>query len=88
MNNANDIRAFGLSQYAATSVTEVSNVDVNFTEAGQMLILYQQHFLIDLLLLIILILAEPSCEGNVIIQKINELTFRMQRTGSRTLEKI
>ena len=36
MNNVNDIRAFGLSQYAATSVTEVSNVDVDFTEAGLM----------------------------------------------------
>ena len=43
MNNVNDIRAFGLSQYAATSVTEVSNVDVDFTEAGLILILYQQH---------------------------------------------
>ena len=37
MNNVNDIRAFGLSQYAATSVTEVSNVDVDYTEAGLML---------------------------------------------------
>ena len=36
MNNVNDIRAFGLSRYAATSVTEVSNVDVDFTEAGLM----------------------------------------------------
>ena len=35
MNNVNDIRAFGLSQYAATSVTEVSNVDVDFTELKQ-----------------------------------------------------
>ena len=57
MNNVNDIRAFSLSQYAATSVTEVSNVDVDFTEARLMLILYQQHSPIDLLLLIILILA-------------------------------
>ena len=61
MNNVNDIRAFGLSQYAATSVTEVSNVDVDFTEAELMLILYQQHSPIDLLLLlIILILAGLS----------------------------
>ena len=45
MNNVNDIRAFGLSQYAAASVTEVSNVDqdVDFTEAGLILIIYQQH---------------------------------------------
>ena len=50
MNNVNDIRAFGISQYAATSVTEVSNVDV---DAGLMFILYQQHSPIDLLLLII-----------------------------------
>ena len=57
MNNINDIRAFALSQYAATSVTEVSIVDVDFNEAGLMLILYQQHYPIDLLLLIILILA-------------------------------
>ena len=54
INNVNDIRAFGLSQYAATSVTEVWNVDVDFTEAGLMLILYQQHSSIDLLLLIII----------------------------------
>ena len=60
MNNVNDIRAFGLSQYAATSVTEVSNMDVDFTEAGLMLILYQQNSPIDLLLLIIFILAELS----------------------------
>ena len=59
MSNVDDIRAFGLSQYAATSVTEVSNVDVDFTEAGLILILYQQHSPIDLLL-IILILAELS----------------------------
>ena len=39
MNNVNDMRAFGLSQYAATSVIEVSNVDVDVTEAGLMLIL-------------------------------------------------
>ena len=37
----NDIRAFGLSQYGAISVTEVSDVDVDvdFTEAVLMLIL-------------------------------------------------
>ena len=69
-NNVNDIRVFGLSQYTATSVTEVSNVDVDFTEAGLMLILYQRDT--DLLLLIILILAglSQSCERIVIIQKI------------------
>ena len=52
MNNVNDIREFGLSKYAATSVTEVSNVDVDFTEAGLMLILYQQHSPIDLLFIV------------------------------------
>ena len=56
MNNVNDIRAFGLSQYAATSVTKASNVDADFTETGLMLILYQQRSPIDLLF-IILILA-------------------------------
>ena len=62
INNVNDIRAFGLSQYAASSVTEVSNVDVDFTEAGLMVILYQQHspIGIDLLLLIMLIFAGLS----------------------------
>ena len=42
---SSDIRAFGLSQYVAMSVTEVSDVDVDvdFTEAVLMLILYQQH---------------------------------------------
>ena len=55
MNNVNDIRTFGLSQYAATSVTEVSNVDqdVDFTEAGLILILYQQHSPIKLLIIIL-----------------------------------
>ena len=41
MNNVNDIRAFGLSQYATTSVTEVSNVDVDFIEAGLILLLFK-----------------------------------------------
>ena len=54
MNNVNDIRAFGLSQYAATSVTEVSNVDVDLTEAGLILILYQQHSPIKLLIILTL----------------------------------
>ena len=46
-------RAFGLSQYVAISVTEVSSVDVDFTEVGLMLILFQQHSPIDLQELII-----------------------------------
>ena len=54
MNDVNNIRAFGLSQYAATSVTEVSNVDVDFTEAGLILILYQQHSPIKLFIILIL----------------------------------
>ena len=54
IKNVNDIRAFGLSQYAATSVTEVSNVDVDFTEAGLMLILYQQHSPFKLLIILTL----------------------------------
>ena len=53
MNNVNDIRAFGLSQYVAISVTEVSNVDVDFTESELILIFYQQHSPIDLLVLVI-----------------------------------
>ena len=48
----NDITAFGLSQYVAISVTEISDVDVHFTEAVLMLILYQQNSPIDLLVLI------------------------------------
>ena len=47
----NDIRAFGLSQYVAISVTEVSDVDMDFTEAVLMLILYQQRSPIDTLIL-------------------------------------
>ena len=54
MNNVDDIRAFGVSQYAATSVTKVSNVDVDFTEAGLILILYQQHSPIKLLIILTL----------------------------------
>ena len=54
MNNVNDIRAFGLSQYAAASVAEVSNVDVDFTEAGLILILCQQHSAIKLLIILTL----------------------------------
>ena len=36
MNKVNDILHLALSQYAATSLTEVSNADVDFTEAGLM----------------------------------------------------
>ena len=46
----NDMRTFGLSQYVAVSVTEVSDVDVDFTEAVLMLIIYQQRSPIDSLL--------------------------------------
>ena len=51
----NDIRALGLSQYVATSVTEVSDVHVHFTEAILMLILYQQHSPTDYLLVMIIV---------------------------------
>ena len=34
------MKTFGLSQYVAVSVTEVSDVDVDFTEAVLMLIIY------------------------------------------------
>ena len=44
----NNIRAFGLSQNVAVSLIEVSSVDVDFTEAGLMLILFQR---LDLLVL-------------------------------------
>ena len=47
------MRAFGLLQYVAVSVTEVSDVDVDFTEAVLMLALYQRHSPIDFLVLII-----------------------------------
>ena len=88
MNNVNHIRAFGFSQYVAISVTEVSNLDMDFTETGLMLILYQEHSTIDLLVLFIVNHIDigwtwPSCERIIIIQKINELTFLMQHTGSR-----
>ena len=51
----NDIRTFGLSQYVAVSVTEVSDVDVEFTEAVLMLIIYQQRSPTDCLLLLVII---------------------------------
>ena len=51
----NDIRTFGLSQYVAVSVTEVSDVDVDFTEAVLMLIIYQQRSPIDCLLVLVII---------------------------------
>ena len=51
----NYVRAFGLSQYVAVSVTEVSDVDVNFTEAVLMLILYHQCSPIDYLLVLVII---------------------------------
>ena len=50
----NDIRAVGLS-HVAISVAEVSDVDVDFTEAALMLILYQQHSPIDHLLALAII---------------------------------
>ena len=49
------IRACALSQHVAMSVTEVSDVDVDFTEAVLMLILYQQHSPIDYLLVLIIV---------------------------------
>ena len=49
---SNDIRPCGLSQHIAISVTEVSDVDVDFTEAVLMLIPYQQHSPIDYLLVL------------------------------------
>ena len=52
------MRTFGLSQYVAVSVTEVSDVDVNvdFTEAVLMLIIYQQRSPIDYCLLVLVII--------------------------------
>ena len=44
-----------LSDYVAVSVSEVSDVDVNFTEAVLMLILYQQRSPIDRLLVLVII---------------------------------
>ena len=83
----NVIRAFGLSQYVAISVTEVSDVDVDFTEAVLMLILYQQCSPIDYLLVLGIIdhidLAGLGHHVKVIlIQMIIKLTFLMQHTGS------
>ena len=51
----NDIRACGLSQRVVISVTEVSDVDVDFTEAVLMLIFYRQHSPIDYLLVLIIV---------------------------------
>ena len=51
----NDIRPCGLSQHVDISATEVSDVDVDFTEAVLMLILYQQHSPIDYLLVLIIV---------------------------------
>ena len=51
----NDRGRFGLSHYVAVSVTEVSDVDVDFTEAVLMLILYQQRSPIDRLLVLVII---------------------------------
>ena len=51
----NDIRACDLSQHVAISVTEVSDVDVDFTKAVLMLLLYQQHSPIDCLLALIIV---------------------------------
>ena len=51
----NDRRTFGLSHYVAVSVTEVSDVDVDFTEAVLMLIRYQQRSPIELLLVLVII---------------------------------
>ena len=50
------LQSVGLSQYVATtSVTEVSDVDVDFIEAVLMLILYQQRSPIDYLLVLVII---------------------------------
>ena len=51
----NDMRTFGSSQYVAVSVTEVSDVDVDFTEAALMLIIYQQSSPINCLLVLVII---------------------------------
>ena len=51
----NDMKTFGLSQFVAVSVTEVSDVDVDFTEVVLMLILYQQRSPIDCLLVLVII---------------------------------
>ena len=51
------MRTFGLPQYVAVSVTEVSDVDVDvdFNEAVLMLIIYQQRSPIDCLLVLVII---------------------------------
>ena len=49
------MRTFGLSQCIAVSVTDVSDVDVDFTEAVLMLIIYQQRSPIDCLLVLVII---------------------------------
>ena len=69
MNNVNDIREFGFSQYAATSVTEVSNVDVDFTEAGLVLILYQ-HSPIKLLIILTLGGLSHHVKGLLLYRKL------------------
>ena len=51
----NDIKSFGLSQYVAISVTEVSYVNVDLSEAVLMLILCQQRSPIDYLLVLVII---------------------------------
>ena len=53
----NDIRPCGLSQHVAIAVNKVSDVDVDvdFTEAELMLILYQQHSPIDYLPALIIV---------------------------------
>ena len=51
----NDRRTFGLLHCVAVSVTEVSDVDVDFTEAVLMLILYQQRSPTDRLLVLVII---------------------------------
>ena len=52
------------SMLTEVSVTEVSDVDVHFTEAVLMLILYQQHSTTDYLLVVIIVdnidIAGPS----------------------------
>ena len=50
------LQSVGLSRYVATtSVTEVSDVDVDFIEAVLMLIIYQQRSPIDCLLVLVII---------------------------------
>ena len=81
----NDIRAFGLSQYVAMSVTEVSDVDVHFTEAVLILILYQQHSPTDYLLVLTVVdhIDIAGFSHHVMGQMFIKLTFLMQHTGSR-----